>query len=731
MLTLEDLPAADGFTRPAVGRHDAAYVLYTSGSTGRPKGVVITHAAIVNRVLWMQDAFGLYPADRVLHKTPIGFDVSAWELFWPLLTGATIVLASPGGHQDAEYLAGTIARQGVTVSHFVPSMLQLFLDEPTARDLPALRQVMCSGEELPPDLVQRFRQRLPTVELHNLYGPTEAAVDVTWWDCARRAPPGVVPIGHPIANTTAYVLDRRLQQVPDGVPGEMYLGGVQLARGYVNRPDLTAGAFVAQPAGRSRRPALPHRRQVRWLPDGSLQFLGRLDQQVKLRGYRIELGEVEHVLAGHPSVREAAVAVRDGADGPQLVAYLTASGTVEPDPQTIRAHLQGELPGYMLPSSFTVLAAMPRSHNGKLDRAALPDPAPVGRSHGAAPATPQEELIAAAYREVLDLNEVDVTASFFDLGGNSFDAVRVIRRIEGANVGLLVSHPSVRELAAALLQQEIADRRLLRLTEPGSTSHTLVCVPYGGGSAITYHPLARALSPEIALYAVAQPGHEMGGEPELRPIEEVAADCVEAMNKIDDGPISVYGHCAGVALAVELVRQLEAAGRPVQRLFVAGSFPFYEPGPIGRVVQSCLSTLVTRGVIQVSATSVGLTRNGTAEADAAEMRFLQSSGGFDGEMDADGLAFVMRAFRHDIAEAPRYFSTHAHRRREDPVLSAPITFIAGTADPFTPGYKRRGRHWKRYSSSVEVATVPDGGHYFHQHQPEVVARVLESRIEAT
>jgi amino acid adenylation domain-containing protein len=372
-LLLEDLPGA-----PATGKGHAAspdggaYVIYTSGSTGQPKGVSITHRAIVNRLLWMQKTFGLTPADRVLQKTPFGFDVSVWEFFWPLIAGSGIVMARPYGHQDCEYLARTIADQAVTTVHFVPSMLRLFLEEPTALQLPSLRRVLCSGEELPFSLAERFGALLPGVELHNLYGPTEAAVDVTWWDCSQQGPPGVIPIGSPIANTAAYVLDRRLDVVANDVPGELYLGGVQLARGYLNRPGLTAARFVAHPlagpGGRLYRTG----DRVRRLPDGSMVFLGRLDRQVKLRGYRIELSEVEQVLLSHPRVREAAVIVVDGATSAQLAAYVT--GLAESGAEGLREYLRSQLPSYMVPATIDVLPTLPLTRNGKLDRAALSQP---------------------------------------------------------------------------------------------------------------------------------------------------------------------------------------------------------------------------------------------------------------------------------------------------------------------------------------------------------------------
>ena len=305
----------------AVASDDLAYVIYTSGSTGRPKGVANAHRGVVNRLLWMQERFGLGPGDVVLQKTPFSFDVSVWEFFWPLQVGARLVVAEPGGHRDPAYLVQTIVRHGVNTIHFVPSMLRLFLEHPAAASCTSLRRVICSGEALARDLQDRFFAVLPDAELHNLYGPTEAAIDVTAWQCRPEDSRRVVPIGAPIANTTIHILDDRLQPVPIGVPGELHIGGVQVAVGYVNQPELTAERFIADPfdpPGRLYKTG----DLARWLPDGQVDYLGRLDHQVKLRGQRIELGEIEATLGEHPAVLEAAVTVVDTGGEPRLVAHL-------------------------------------------------------------------------------------------------------------------------------------------------------------------------------------------------------------------------------------------------------------------------------------------------------------------------------------------------------------------------------------------------------------------------
>jgi amino acid adenylation domain-containing protein len=449
-----------------VDGEDLAYVIFTSGSTGVPKGVMNVHAGIRNRLLWMQEAFGLDATDRVLQKTPFTFDVSVWEFFWPLMTGATLVVARPEGHKDSAYLARTIQAEQVTTVHFVPSMLQVFLTEPV-QDCTSLRRVICSGEALPRDLQDRFlaRSRAP---LHNLYGPTEAAVDVTHWACRRDDAPGPVPIGRPIANTQIYVLDRFLAPVPVGVAGELHIGGRNLARGYLGQPELTADRFVEDPFAPPGARLYKTGDLARFRDDGALQYLGRLDHQVKLRGFRIELGEIEAVLTGHPQVREAVVVAREYRPGDlRLVAYLTVGGPAAPDaaaPDTaeLTGYLRRRLPEYMVPAYFEVLAELPLISSGKADRNALPEPASIRPDLQAQFAPPQDDLedtIAALWCEVLGVDRVGRHDGFFDLGGHSL-LMAQLRTMMAARTGHEVSmvelfqHPTVASLAQYLRRPE-------------------------------------------------------------------------------------------------------------------------------------------------------------------------------------------------------------------------------------------------------------------------------------
>jgi amino acid adenylation domain-containing protein/non-ribosomal peptide synthase protein (TIGR01720 family) len=443
---------------------DLAYVIFTSGSTGRPKGAMNTHRAIRNKLLWMQETYGLTAGDRVLQKTPVSFDVSVWELFWPLLAGAQLVLARPEGHRDSAYLVELIERQGITTVHFVPSLLRAFLEEPDLGRCGSLVRVMASGEALTRDLVDRFHAEMAAVgpgvdgiALHNLYGPTEAAVEVTFRSCPAGES-GPVPIGRPITNLEIHLLDSSGREVPVGVSGELHIGGMGLARGYLGRPDLTAERFVPHLA--PQRPGERLYRTgdlARWLPAGEVGYLGRIDHQVKVRGVRIELREIEAVLGEHPAVREAAVVLRQEPQGARLVAWI-APYAGEIDRAGLRDFVQSRLPEVMVPAVFVAVAQLPLQPNGKVDRKALAREEIPSLESGFArtarrqPRNRSEEILAGIWKDVLRVEEVGVEDNFFALGGESILALQVVSRARRAGLHLLArhlfEHPTVAELAA-------------------------------------------------------------------------------------------------------------------------------------------------------------------------------------------------------------------------------------------------------------------------------------------
>ncbi|MFD5420058.1 amino acid adenylation domain-containing protein [Streptomyces sp. NPDC127069] len=455
-----------------------AYVIYTSGSTGRPKAVVVEHSAIVNRLLWMQDRYRLGADDRVLQKTPFGFDVSVWEFFWPLITGAALVVAEPGGHKDPAYLSRVIQEESVTTVHFVPSMLAAFVEDPGAGRCRSLRRVVCSGEALPEELKNRFLDVLD-VPLHNLYGPTEAAVDVTHWDC-RREDAGPVPIGRPIWNTSLYVLDPRGRPVPVGVAGELFLAGAGLARGYLRRPALTADRFPLDPFGPPGSRMYRTGDLARHRADGSVEYLGRTDDQVKIHGFRIELGEIETALGHLDGVGRAAVVVREDVPGERrLVGYLVPEAGADPAPDTgaMRAELARSLPEYMVPV-LVVVDGLPVTPNGKLDRRALPAPAAAAATGYEPPAGETEELVAMVWASVLDAPRIGRHDDFFALGGHSLSATRVAARLR-QSLGLdLPLHTLFEQRTVAALAIAVETLLLAELdAEPAPFTATDAAVP--------------------------------------------------------------------------------------------------------------------------------------------------------------------------------------------------------------------------------------------------------------
>ncbi|MFF7987996.1 amino acid adenylation domain-containing protein [Streptomyces sp. NPDC007901] len=563
-----------------------AYVIYTSGSTGRPKGVVGTHRGLVNRLTWMQDEYGLGPDDRVLHKTPSAFDVSVWELISPLLAGAVMVVARPDGHKDPAYLAGLIQTQRVTTAHFVPSMLQTFLDEPTAAACATLRRVICSGEVLPGALAARF-QRVLDARLDNLYGPTEASVDVTFAADAPAAQSaaGVVPIGRPVWNTQVFVLDTGLRPVPVGVAGELYLAGDQLGRGYLGRAGLTAERFVACPFGVRGGRMYRTGDVVRWRGDGQLEFVGRADDQVKIRGFRVDLGEVESALRGLPSVGRGAVAVRE--DGPggsrQLVGYVVPaageSGERADVAAGVRAGLSAVLPDYMVPAAVVVLDALPLTPSGKLDRRALPAPDFAAVSCGRAPSTPREEVLCALFAEVLGLEQVTVDDSFFELGGHSLLATRLISRIRTVldteiSIRTLFEHPTVATLARQLDSPVIAGSFdvLLPIRTKGD-KEPLFCVHPGGGISWSYAPLAGFLPDDRPIYALQARGLD-GKEDLPGSMREMVDDYIDHIRAIQpNGPYHLLGWSFGGVVAHQIAVELQGTGETVAMLALLDSYP--------------------------------------------------------------------------------------------------------------------------------------------------------------
>ena len=462
---LGDLPVINLDTVDLSGKSDVvpevdihpqqrAYVIYTSGSTGKPKGVANTHAALFNRLQWMQSAYELGEGDTVLQKTPYSFDVSVWEFFWPLMTGARLVVSQPGDHRDPAKLVELIQRESITTIHFVPSMLSAFMAQENLSGCESLKRIVCSGEALPKDLQDQALARLPNTRLYNLYGPTEAAIDVTHWTCGDDERT-TVPIGQPIDNLQIHILDSRLNEQPIGVPGELYIGGIGLAREYHGRPDLTAERFIPSPFTKGER-LYRSGDLARWCQDGTLEYLGRLDHQIKLRGLRIELGEIESVMRAHPGVQDAVAIARND----QLIGYVQGKDI---NTDALTTDLKHHLPDYMVPAHLITLEAFPLSANGKLDRKALPDPElPVAGYE--APQGETEQWLASLWQELLDVETVGRHQHFFELGGHSLLVTKLLARIR-TETGVQVPLAEVFEATTVARQAELLEQHQTSLLD--------------------------------------------------------------------------------------------------------------------------------------------------------------------------------------------------------------------------------------------------------------------------
>jgi amino acid adenylation domain-containing protein len=687
---------------------DPAYVIYTSGSTGRPKGVVVPHRGIVNRLLWMQGEYPLRADDRVLQKTPAGFDVSVGEFFAPLIVGATLVVAKPEGHRDPGYLVEVICRDRITSIHFVPSMLQAFLDEPRAAECTGLRRVLCSGEALPAELRARFHAILAT-PLYNLYGPTEASVEVTHWPCPPAPDAVPVPIGRPVWNTRLYVLDSLLNPVPAGVVGELYLAGAQLAQGYLGRPCLTAERFVANPYGPPGSRLYRTGDLARWRADGAVDYVGRVDGQVKIRGLRIELGEIEALLGAHPQVGQAVVVARD--DGPdsktgskhgdkRLVGYVVPGNADAPTPRELREHLLAGLPEYMVPSAFVVLDALPLTPSGKTDRKALPAPvlparALAGRS---GPRSPAEEILCDLFAEVLGLDRVGIDDNFFDLGGHSLLAIRLTSRVRSVlgvelSIRSLFEASTVAGLAARLGADAGRDALdvLLPLRSPptGNCRPPLFCVSPAAGVSWVYAGLLKHLGPDQPVYGLQSRGLiEPGSTPGS--IAAMAAEYVDHMRTAQPaGPYHILGWSFGGVVAHAIATRLQQLGQDVGRLVLLDAYPTWGSRPIAAATEPAARAAVLESLGHDAGDSAGppLTHGAFVEAlrrvrsplaslDEAQLRALVRVfvsnvgllGGFAPELFQGDLLFFVatrdeRGDKPPVASWRPYVSGHIDTRQ--------------------------------------------------------------------
>lgn len=690
-----------------------AYIYFTSGSTGEPKGAMCEHAGMLNHLCAKVDDLGLGPGQVVAQTAPQCFDISLWQLAAALLAGGQTLLVEQEVILDVPRLVRKIADHRVAVLQVVPSYLEAVVSylEQHPRELPDLRCVSVTGEAVRKELTERWFALLPGIKLVNAYGLTETSDDTNHEVMDRAPGTGRVPVGRPVANVHVYVVDDHLSPVPLGAPGEIVFAGICVGRGYVNDPDRTRLAFLADPhreGGRLYRGG----DYGRWLPDGRLEFLGRRDSQVKISGFRIETGEIENTLLRVPGVRDGAVVVAGHAGHQRLVAFYCGPRPV--DAGLLRGRLSAALPDYMVPADFRWRDRLPLTANGKTDKAALmalaSDLAAAARDYRA-PGTPAEQRLAAAWAAVLGIpqDQIDRRDSFFDRGGTSLSAVRLAIALDRAvSLKDLTRYPVLADLAALLDGRAPRRTGLLQpLSAPGGPQRgALVCFPYGGGNAVNFQPMAAALQGSgLAVYAVELPGHDLvaGAEP-FAPISQVAGQVAAEIAGQGLTGIMLWGHSSGAAFALATAALLEERGTDVQRVFVAAQLAGDSAGR-----RAAITGLGARSSADIA---------GQLAADGY---------GELGELDRPRAEHIGAAYRHDCSSAHRYLAD-ALDAPPPARLAAPVTVVVAADDPVTAQYQRRHRDWQALAEHVDLHELADGGHYFLRTRPAEAAHAVLAAV---
>lgn len=701
------------------------YIIFTSGSTGMPKGIAVELRNFQNYIQGIIKHLKITKPQNYAVISTLAADLGLTNVFGALCTGGTLHVLSYDRSCDPDAVSEYFRDNKIDIMKAVPSHFEVLMTAENPEYIVPHNTLILAGEGLSWETVRKIKALNPDCVIENHYGPTETTVSAMAYPIPNDLnshSSNIVPIGRPIGNVKTYVLDSYLNPVPAGIPGELYIGGEGVSRGYVNNPELTNSSFIPNPFSEVKGDRLYKTGdKVKYLYNGTVDILGRMDRQVKIRGYRIELGEIESAITSIPYVKDSVVQVKEvSKTDKRIVSYIVfEKDFLMEDPFTdLRKKLNKILPDYMIPNHMLEMDSLPLNANGKVDVYKLP-PIDIAKkssnSTGEQPQTENEKMIHEVWKDVLGIDDIGIDDNFFELGGESFKALKIVRRIsDWIGVMDFFKNPTIRELAQFIDEGKTSEVKLLHKLKKSSVSAedsiSLICVPYAGGSAIIYQPLAKQVPSNYELYSTEIPGHDYNRKGELLSLQETARLCVEEIKETVKGPIVLYGHCVGGALTLEIARQLEEENLPLLRVFVGGALPIaHIPGKIFSLLSKLFPT-------------------DRQMSNKSYHEFLKALGGFNDVEDTKERDFLIRNLRHDARESEAYFSA-AYSNKEHVKLRAPITCIVGERDRATELYGERYLEWGYFSSHVDLKVIPMSGHYFIKFQVDQLVKIIFDALQ--
>lgn len=693
------------------------YVIFTSGSTGKPKGVAVEHKNILNYTLGIIPRMKLKGQMNFAQVTTFSADLGMAMLWGALCSGGTLHVLSYETAADPKAYRDYFIKNQIDIVKLVPSHFETLQEEQYKKELLPNHCLILAGEIFRSDIVEKIKSLNPECLVQNHYGPTESTVSILTYEVNTKESYDNVPLGRPINNVSVYVFDKWLNPLPVGVPGELYIGGESVSRGYLGQDNSKNSNFIADPY-KSDSKLYKTGDLVCYRGDGNIEYLGRIDKQIKLRGYRIEPGEIENLINDFTGVKSSLVLLDDkNLNNKRLISYITLT-----DPnlciQDLKAYLRPLIPEYMIPSSYNIIDSIPLNANGKIDFNSLPEPdfnINIKQVEIELPSNKTEEIIAEIWQNILGIDQIGVRSDFFDLGGDSFKAVRAVRQIDSAlSVLDLLRNPTIKQLAKFLDNDDIENRELIteiRKARNDTDLLNIICIPHGGGSGIIYHSMTKSLPENFSLHVVNLPGHEISNpDDNLLPLNIVAKKCIDEITEKITGPIAIYAQCLGGALAIAIADLLRKSDIQLEVLFLGANFPSPRlPGKFFNVWSKILP-------------------NDRIMSNSAYRDMLLSFGAIEDDMDEKEIEFMIKALRHDVREAEEYY-TKCYSDESYEKFNIPITCIFGEMDRTTEFFRERVLEWEYFSESVDMSVIPGAGHFFQKHQADTVIEIIKEKIE--